>query len=484
MNEYRELLNIAYAPLSAPERGADGAFRPGPETRNFTPLQARETFRVAVLGAGYVGLVTSACLADLGHHVTCIDLDGARIERLNAGQVPIFEPGLDALMLSNIAVGRLRFAAQLLPEAEWDVLFIAVGTPASAAGEADLSQVRAAAAGLALPADRFSTIVVKSTVPVGTGDEVEAILRARHPEGDFAVVSNPEFLREGQAVGDFMRPDRILVGTDERRARHLLAKLYGRLNEDNRHVVFTDRRTAELTKYAANAFLAMKLSFINEMADLCERAGADVSELAMAIGMDGRIGPHFLRPGPGYGGSCFPKDTAALISTARRFGSPLHLVETTAAINMARPSRMLGKIAASWPGGVMGKTVTLLGLSFKANTDDLRESPALDIARELLEAGASVSAYDPLGHRARLPFGGIALHEDPYAAAQDAHALVLATEWDEFRGLDFGRLRAAMHDPVLIDLRNFFHRAEVEQHGFRYDCVGRPAAELAEGRFA
>jgi UDPglucose 6-dehydrogenase len=431
--------------------------------------------RVAMIGTGYVGLVSGACFADFGHTVTCIDKDAAKIERLRAGVMPIYEPGLEALVERNVREGRLFFAtdgADAIRQAE--AVFIAVGTPSRRGdGYADLTYVHAAAEEIAGLIDGFTVVVTKSTVPVGTGDEIEAILRRVNPDADVAVVSNPEFLREGSAIEDFKRPDRVVVGMADERARSVMIELYRPLNLNGVPMVVTDRRTSELIKYAANAFLAMKVTYINEMADLCERVGADVQQVAKGIGLDNRIGPKFLHAGPGYGGSCFPKDTRALARTARDAGSPLRLVETTTQINDTRKKAMAGKVAQALGGNVAGKTIAVLGLTFKPNTDDMRDAPALDIVPALQALGAKVQAFDPEGHEARQLLTGVDFKAGPYEAAEGADAVVILTEWDQFRALDLDRLKDLMGAPVIVDLRNVYRPEEVRARGFAYSSLGR-----------
>jgi UDPglucose 6-dehydrogenase len=434
--------------------------------------------RIAMIGSGYVGLVSGASLADFGHNVTCIDLDEGKISALRRGEMPIYEPGLENLVADNVAAGRLRFTTELAPAvAAADVVFIAVGTPSRRGdGHADLSYVHAAAASIAKAVDGYTVVVTKSTVPVGTGDEVERIIRETNPHADVAVVSNPEFLREGAALEDFRRPDRIVIGIEEERARAPMAEVYRPLYLNAAPIMFTSRRTAELIKYAANAFLAMKITFINEMADLCEKTGANVQEVARGIGLDRRIGGKFLHAGPGYGGSCFPKDTAALVRTAEHFGAPLRLIETTVAVNDQRKRAMARKVIAACGGDVRGKRIAILGLTFKPNTDDMREAPSLSVIQTLQDGGASIAAYDPEGMAsARSLLPDVAFGEGPYDIAQGADALVIVTEWNAFRSLDFAQLRLAMRTPVLVDLRNIYRRPDVEAHGFVYECVGRPA---------
>ncbi|MBX3568681.1 MAG: UDP-glucose/GDP-mannose dehydrogenase family protein [Rhizobiaceae bacterium] len=435
--------------------------------------------RIAMIGAGYVGLVSGACLADFGHQVTCVDLDSGRIEALRSNRIPIFEPGLDRLVADNAAAGRLSFTTDIDGAvASASVVFIAVGTPSRRGdGHADLTYVHAAAASIARAVKGFTTVVTKSTVPLGTGDEVERIMREVNPDADVAVVSNPEFLREGAAIEDFKRPDRILVGTDDPRARTVMEEVYRPLYLNQAPLVFTSRRTAELTKYAANAFLAMKITFINEMADLCEKAGADVQDVARGIGLDKRIGPKFLNAGPGYGGSCFPKDTVALVKTAQDLDTPLRLVEATVEVNDRRKRAMGRKVIAACGGTVRGRRIAVLGLTFKPNTDDMREAPSLSVIRALLDGGAEIAAYDPEGmDSARSLLEGVRFVDDAYSAAEAADCIVIVTEWNEFRSLDFDRLKQTMRQPVLVDLRNIYRGADVRRHGFSYHGVGRAAA--------
>ncbi|MBP1882841.1 UDP-glucose 6-dehydrogenase [Sinorhizobium mexicanum] len=435
--------------------------------------------KITMIGAGYVGLVSGVCFADFGHDVICLDKDEGKIEALKQGQIPIFEPGLDHLVASNVASGRLSFTTDLKSSvAESDVIFIAVGTPSRRGdGHADLSYVYAAAREIATNLTGFTVVVTKSTVPVGTGDEVERIIRETNPEADVAVVSNPEFLREGAAIEDFKRPDRIVLGLNgnDQRARDVMTEVYRPLYLNQAPLVFTTRRTSELIKYAGNAFLAMKITFINEMADLCEKVGADVQDVARGIGLDGRIGSKFLHAGPGYGGSCFPKDTLALVKTAQDHDSPVRLVETTVAINDNRKRAMGRKVIAAAGGDLRGRKVAVLGLTFKPNTDDMRDSPAIAIVQTLQDAGAKVVGYDPEGvENARKVIDGMDYATDPYDAAADADALVIVTEWNEFRALDFARLKTVMKTPLLVDLRNIYRKDEVARHGFGYASIGRP----------
>ncbi|TKD51236.1 UDP-glucose dehydrogenase family protein [Sphingomonas baiyangensis] len=432
--------------------------------------------RIVMIGSGYVGLVSGACFADFGHDVVCVDKDAAKIEKLNAGGIPIFEPGLDALVAKNVAAGRLSFTTDLAgPVGEAEVVFIGVGTPTRRGdGHADLSYVHGAAREIAAAIRGFTVIVTKSTVPVGTGDEVERIIRETNPQADFAVASNPEFLREGAAIEDFKRPDRIVVGIEDERARAPMEQVYRPLYLNKSPILFTRRRTSELIKYAANAFLAMKITFINEIADLCEKVGADVQEVSRGIGLDNRIGSKFLHAGPGYGGSCFPKDTLALVKTAQDHDSPLRLIETTVAINDTRKRAMARKVIAAMGGDVRGRTVAILGLTFKPNTDDMREAPSISIIQALQDAGATIRAYDPEGIDAARPLlDEVTYATSAYDAAQGAAATVIVTEWDAFRALDLGRLRDVMAAPVLVDLRNIYVPADVEAAGLRYAGIGR-----------
>lgn len=433
--------------------------------------------RVAMIGTGYVGLVSGACFADFGHQVTCVDQDASKIAALKRGEMPIYEPGLEDLVAANVRAKRLSFTTDLkTPVAEADAVFIAVGTPSRRGdGHADLTFVYAAAREIASALDGFTVVVTKSTVPVGTGDEVERIIRGARPDAKFAVVSNPEFLREGAAIRDFKHPDRIVVGTHDQHARELMAELYRPLYLNAAPIVYTDRRTAELIKYAANAFLATKITFINEIADLCEQVGADVQQVARGIGLDNRIGGKFLHAGPGYGGSCFPKDTTALIKIGQDHAAPLRLVETVAAVNDTRKRAMARKVAAALGGSARGKTVAVLGLTFKPNTDDMREAPSIPLITALHDMGAQVRAYDPAGmEQAKQVLPDVTYCENPYACAKGADALVIVTEWEEFRALDFEQLKAAMTHPVMVDLRNVYRPEEVAKHGFAYHGVGRP----------
>jgi len=429
-----------------------------------------------MIGTGYVGLVSGACFADFGHHVTCIDKNADKIDQLRSGGVPIYEPGLDLLIERNVREGRLDFATDLTDAVKAaDVVFIAVGTPSRRGdGHADLSYVYAAAEEIAQAVDGFTVVVTKSTVPVGTGDEVEAVIAKTRPEADFAVVSNPEFLREGAAIEDFKRPDRVVVGLEDERARDVMRELYRPLFLNETPIVFTARRTSELIKYAANAFLAMKITFINEIADLCEAVGADVQQVAKGIGLDNRIGNKFLHAGPGYGGSCFPKDTLALARTAKDFDSPVRLVETVVDINDTRKAAMADKVVAACEGDVSGKTIAVLGLTFKPNTDDMREAPSLDIIPALQKAGAKVRAYDPAGVlEAEKLLDDVEMTSGAYLCAEEADALVIITEWNEFRALDLDRVKDAMRGNVLVDLRNIYDPEDMKQRGFVYSSIGR-----------
>jgi UDPglucose 6-dehydrogenase len=435
---------------------------------------------LTMIGAGYVGLVSGACFADFGHDVTCVDKDAERIARLAAGQVPIYEPGLDAIVASNVRDGRLGFSTDLAAAvAAADAVFIAVGTPSRRGdGHADLSFVEAAAREIGASLAGYTVIVTKSTVPVGTGDRVEAIIREVNPGAEFAVVSNPEFLREGAAIEDFKRPDRIVVGTDDLRARDVMNEVYRPLYLNRSPILFTDRRTSELIKYASNAFLATKITFINEIADLCEKIGADVQDVARGMGLDNRIGPKFLHPGPGFGGSCFPKDTLALVRTGEIHGAPLRIVAAVNDINEKRKIAMADRVAAALGSPVAGATIAILGLTFKPNTDDMREAPSLDIIESLRRAGAEIRAFDPKGmDAARELVGGVTFAANPYDCASGADALLIVTEWEPFRALDLARIKSLLKRPVIVDLRNIYSRAEMRSHGFAYHSIGRPAID-------
>jgi UDPglucose 6-dehydrogenase len=431
---------------------------------------------IAMIGTGYVGLVSGACFSDFGHVVTCIDKDSGKIAALRNGKIPIFEPGLDALVASNAASGRLTFSTEVGPAVRAaDAVFLAVGTPSRRGdGFADLTFVYEAAREIAAEMEGFTVIVTKSTVPVGTNDEVEAIIRKLAPDRDFAVVSNPEFLREGAAIEDFKHPDRVVVGTDDERARRVMRELYRPLFINETPILFTGRRSAELIKYASNAFLATKITFINEMAELSEKCGADVQEVARGMGLDRRIAGKFLHAGPGFGGSCFPKDTAALTAIGERYGAPVRIVETVMGVNEARKRAMADKVVAACDGSLAGKTVAVLGLTFKPNTDDMREAPSLVIVPALEAKGARVRAYDPHGMAEALKLmPKLATAADPYACIEGADVMVIVTEWDQFRALDLDRVKRAMRHPVVVDLRNIYKPADMTERGFKYVSVGR-----------
>lgn len=433
---------------------------------------------IAVVGAGYVGLVSGACLADFGHKVVVADKDKTKISALLAGKMPIYEPGLDDLVARGGRQNCLSFTTDLgKAVSDAKAIFIAVGTPARRGDSlADLSYVYQAAREIAPLIDGFTVIITKSTVPVGTSDEVERIIRQLRPDADFAVVSNPEFLREGAAIDDFKRPDRIIIGTNSERARKVMSEIYSPLYLNKQPIVNVSPRSAELTKYAANAFLATKITFINEIADLCEQVGADVQDVARGMGLDNRIGAKFLHAGPGYGGSCFPKDTLALIQTAQAYQAPMRIVETVASINDQRKRAMGRKVIAACGGTVRNATIAVLGLTFKPNTDDMREAPSLTIIRTLQDAGANIIAYDPQGmEQAKSLLDNVEYAKDPYSCASGAQALVIITEWDEFRALDLGRIYAGMGSPILVDLRNIYSAQDAERHGFKYVSIGRAA---------
>ena len=436
--------------------------------------------RVAMIGTGYVGLVSGVCFADFGHSVICVDKDPKKIDVLNNGGVPIFEPGLADLVAKNVSAGRLSFTTEIEDAVKnADAVFIAVGTPSRRGdGHADLSYVYAAAEEIAGVMDGYTVIVTKSTVPVGTGDEVEARMRKVAPNGEFDVVSNPEFLREGAAIDDFKRPDRVVVGTDSERAQEIMRSLYRPLFINETPIVFTNRRTSELIKYAGNAFLATKITFINEMADLCEKVGANVQEVSRGIGLDGRIGGKFLHAGPGYGGSCFPKDTLAVVKTAQDAGAPLQIVEAVIAANEARKDKMADKVIKGCGGSVKGKTIAVLGLAFKPNTDDMRDSPTIPVINKLLAGGATIRAYDPEAmEEAKELLPNITYCDNSYDCIDGADALVIITEWDQFRALDMDRVKDLLAAPVLIDLRNIYNPARMADRGFTYISVGRPQSE-------
>ena len=431
--------------------------------------------RIAMIGTGYVGLVSGACFADFGHQVCCIDKDAAKIDGLNDGRMPIWEPGLEALVKENASRGRLTFTTDLPSGVEnADAVFIAVGTPARRGdGHADLSFVFAAVRELAKVVKPGTVVVTKSTVPVGTGDEIEKILAEEGVTG-VAVASNPEFLREGAAIADFKHPDRIVVGAEEERPREVLKEIYRPLFLNRAPILFTGRRTAELTKYAANAFLAVKISFINEIANLCEAVDADVQDVARGIGLDNRIGPKFLHAGPGYGGSCFPKDTLALLQTAEAAGVDQRIVRTTVEVNDERKASMADRVAAALGGDVAGKRIGVLGLAFKPNTDDMRDAPSLPLIRQLVERGGKIVAFDPVAiHQAEPLLAGVEFADDATAVAKDADALVIVTEWDEFRALDLDALAASMRGKILVDLRNVYDREDAERAGLSYHGIGR-----------
>jgi len=430
--------------------------------------------RIAMIGTGYVGLVSGACLSEFGHEVVCIDKDQAKIAELNKGRVPIFEPGLDEVVAANARAGRLSFACDLSAAvSQADAVFIAVGTPSRRGdGHADLSFVFGAAEEIARALDGYTVVVTKSTVPVGTGRKVEDIIRKLRPTAEFDVASNPEFLREGSAIEDFRRPDRIVVGAETERARNVLKEVYRPLYLNETPIVFTSRETSELIKYAANAFLATKITFINEMADLCEKVGADVQEVARGIGLDGRIGGKFLHAGPGFGGSCFPKDTLALLKTSQDANAPVRIVETVVAVNESRKARMAEKIIEAF-GGVKGKTIAVLGLTFKPNTDDMRDAPSLVIVPKLQAEGARIRAYDPEGAHEAKKVLEVETCEDAYEALAGADGVVILTEWNEFRALDLERVKGLLKKPLMVDLRNIYRPAQMAEAGFTYVSVGR-----------
>lgn len=433
--------------------------------------------KIAMIGTGYVGLVSGACFAEFGPDVTCVDVDAAKIARLLNGEIPIYEPGLDALVAKGIKSGRLSFTTDLAKAvSEADAVFIAVGTPSRRGdGHADLRYVEAAAIEIAKSLQGYTVVVTKSTVPVGTGRRVAELIRGANPTAEFDVASNPEFLREGSAIGDFMRPDRVVIGAETDRARAVMQALYRPLYLMETPVVMTTLETAELTKYAANAFLATKITFINEIADLCEKVGANVQDVARGMGLDGRIGKKFLHAGPGYGGSCFPKDTIALVRTAQEYGSPARLVETVVQVNDTRKGAMASRVIAACGGSVRGKSIGVLGVAFKPNTDDIRDAPSLAIVPALQDAGATVRAYDPAAmHEAKALLPGVHWCEDAYDVAVGADVLVIITEWNEFRALDLDRVGASMTQKVLVDLRNVYRAEDVRAQGFRYTSIGRP----------
>ncbi len=433
--------------------------------------------KIAMIGGGYVGLVSGACFADLGVDVCVVERDPVKLGMLNDGKMPIYEPGLDKLVGDNVAAGRLRFTGDLAAAVDGvEAVFIAVGTPTRRGdGHADVSYVNAAAEQVARALTGYAVIVTKSTVPVGTGRRIAEIMRAARPDGEFDVASNPEFLREGSAIGDFMRPDRVVIGTESERAREVLRRLYRPLYLIEAPILFTALETAELTKYAANSFLAMKVTFINEMADLCEKVGADVHDVARGIGLDGRIGRKFLHPGPGYGGSCFPKDTLALARIAQDWGAPSRLVETTVAVNDARKAGMAARVVAACDGSVRGKTIAVLGLTFKPETDDMRDAPSLPIVHRLVEEGATIRAFDPEGMEQARPLlpEQVVFCRDAADALRGANALVMVTEWNEFRAISPENLATVLADRLVVDLRNVFDPVAMRAAGLRYLGIGR-----------
>jgi UDPglucose 6-dehydrogenase len=432
--------------------------------------------RVTMIGAGYVGLVSGACFADFGHQVTCIDKDAAKVAALNRGEIPIFEPSLADLVEANMRQGRLEFAGDTSHIGDAEAVFIAVGTPSRRGdGHADLSYVYDAVREIAPLLAKTAVVVTKSTVPVGTGDEIERILRELRTDAELPVVSNPEFLREGAAIQDFKHPDRIVVGSDNPHARNVLAEIYRPLYLNSPPIIYVSRRTAELIKYAANAFLATKITFINEIADLCEQVGADVREVARGMGLDNRIGGKFLHAGPGFGGSCFPKDTTALLKTAQDHGVALRIVETVSSVNDQRKRAMARKVVGALDGSVRGKTIAVLGLTFKPNTDDTRDSPSIPLITALQDLGATVRGYDPAGMEQAKPLlPAVKYCDSAYSAAEGAHAIVIATEWEQFRALDLLRLKRVMAQPVIVDLRNIYRTEEMQRANFRYVAIGRP----------
>jgi UDPglucose 6-dehydrogenase len=433
--------------------------------------------RIAMIGAGYVGLVSGACFSDFGHHVICIDKNEEKIAALKSGKIPIHEPGLADLVASNVRQGRLTFDDEVKSAVgSADVVFIAVGTPSRRGdGHADLSYVFAAAREIARALSKFSVVVTKSTVPVGTSDEVERLMREENPKAEFAVVSNPEFLREGAAIRDFKHPDRIVIGTDDARARKVIAEVYRPLHLNAPPILYTDRRTAELTKYAANSFLATKVAFINEIADLAEKVGANIQEVARGIGLDNRIGSKFLHAGPGFGGSCFPKDTMALIKTGQDNETPLRIIETVVAVNDQRKRAMARKVANAIGGNLRGKSIAVLGVTFKPNTDDMRDAPSIPLITALQDMGAQVRAFDPVGMpQAKKILENVTFCDDPYDCAKGAHALVIVTEWEQFRALDLEEIASIMASSVIVDLRNIYSPEEVIRNGFHYCGIGRP----------
>jgi UDPglucose 6-dehydrogenase len=435
--------------------------------------------RIAMIGAGYVGLVSGACFSDFGHHVICVDNDENKIAALSDGKIPIYEPGLDDLVASNVKQGRLAFATDVKAAvADAEVVFIAVGTPSRRGdGHADLSYVYAAAREIANALSKFTVVVTKSTVPVGTSDEVERLMYEENPDAEVAVVSNPEFLREGAAIRDFKHPDRIVIGTSDPRARAIITEVYRPLHLNAPPILYTDRRTSELTKYAANSFLATKVAFINEIADLAEKVGANIQEVARGIGLDNRIGSKFLHAGPGFGGSCFPKDTMALIKTGQDNETPLRIIETVVAVNEQRKRAMARKVASAFGGNgsLRGKTIAVLGVTFKPNTDDMRDAPSIPLITALQDMGAGVRVFDPVGMpQAKKVLENVTFCRDAYACARGAHALVIVTEWEQFRALDLKEMASVMASSVIVDLRNIYSPEQVMRAGFHYCGVGRP----------
>jgi UDPglucose 6-dehydrogenase len=431
-----------------------------------------------MIGAGYVGLVSGACIADFGHEVVCVDKDEIKISTLNAGEVPIYEPGLKDIVQSNVRQGRLSFTTALSEALNGAAaVFIAVGTPSRRGdGHADLSYVYEASREIAAALRGFTVVITKSTVPVGTGDEVERIIRELRPDVDVAVVSNPEFLREGAAIHDFKHPDRIVIGIDDERAKKIMTEIYRPLYLNQAPILYCGRRTAELIKYAANAFLATKISFINEVADLCEKVGADVQEVARGIGLDNRIGPKFLHAGPGFGGSCFPKDIRALVKTAQDYDVPMRILQAVKNVNDTRKRAMARKVSAAFGGALRGKTVAVLGLTFKPNTDDMREAPSIPLIMALQDMGVKVRVYDPVGmDQARQVLADVTYCDGPYDCVENADAVVIVTEWEQFRALDFERVKSLMACPVMVDLRNIYRPEDMQNQGFAYTCVGRSA---------
>jgi UDPglucose 6-dehydrogenase len=430
--------------------------------------------RIAMIGTGYVGLVSGACLSEFGHDVVCIDKDASKVEILKSGGIPIYEPGLDDVVADNAKAGRLSFTTDLKAAvAGAEAVFIAVGTPSRRGdGHADLSYVFAAAEEIAEALTGYAVVVTKSTVPVGTSRKVEELIRKKRPDARFDMASNPEFLREGSALEDFRRPDRVVVGCDTERAREVMREVYRPLYLNETPILFTSRESSELIKYAANAFLATKITFINEMADICEKVGGNVQDVARGIGLDGRIGSKFLHAGPGYGGSCFPKDTLALVQTAQELNAPTRIVEAVVAVNEARKLAMARKVEAAF-GGLAGKTIAVLGLTFKPNTDDMRDAPSLVIVPYLQAGGATIRAYDPEGAKEARKYLNIELCHDTYEALEGADGVVILTEWNEFRALDFARVKAALKQPLMVDLRNIYRPGQMQEAGFRYISVGR-----------